>query len=153
LGMKVVYSDNHATAESIELEVGGEKIRVGVKHVSLDELLAVSDAISLHVPAQPNGQPVLGEAELAKVKHGAVIVNTARGGSIDESALLSALNDGRLRGAALDVFTNEPEPREDLLTHPQISLSPHIGAATGEAQGRVGDELCELIIAWRDQVT
>jgi D-3-phosphoglycerate dehydrogenase / 2-oxoglutarate reductase len=153
MGMKVVYSDNHATAESIELEVGGVKVRVGVKHVTLDELLNVSDAISLHVPSQPNGQPVIGEAELAKVKHGAVIVNTARGGSIDESALLAALNDGRIRGAALDVFTNEPEPRADLLAHPHISLSPHIGAATGEAQSRVGDELCELIIAWRDQVT
>lgn len=152
-GMKVIYTDNHATAESIELEIGGQPIRVGVKLVSLDELLKQSDAISLHVPAQSNGMPLIGEEELKKVKPGVVIVNTARGGSIDESALLNALNDGRVKAAALDVFTNEPEPREDLLKHPNISLSPHIGAATAEAQGRVGDELCDLIIAFRDKVT
>lgn len=151
-GMKVVYTDNHATAESIELEVGGQPIRVGVKLVSLDELLALSDAISLHVPAQPDGSPVLGAEELKRVKPGVFIVNTARGGSIDEQALLDALNDGRVKAAALDVFTNETTPREDLLKHPRISLSPHIGAATAEAQGRVGDELCDLIIAFRDSV-
>ncbi|MFT3885489.1 MAG: D-2-hydroxyacid dehydrogenase [Flavobacteriales bacterium] len=153
LGMKVVYADHHTTAESLELEIGGQTIRVGVKHVSLDELLQQSDAISLHVPSQQNGQPVLGQAELAQVKPGVVLVNTARGGSIDEDALLAALNDGRVKAAALDVFTNEPTPRTDLLTHPHISLSPHIGAATAEAQGRVGDELADLIVAWRDQVT
>lgn len=152
-GMKVIYADNHATTESIELEVGGQPIRVGVRRLDLEELLAHSDAISLHVPAQPDGQPLIGAAELKLVKPGVVIVNTARGGSIDESALLEALNDGRVKAAALDVFTNEPEPREDLLKHPRISLSPHIGAATAEAQGRVGDEICDLIIAFRDKVT
>ena len=152
-GMKVIYADNHATAESIELEVGGQPIRVGVKRVELDELLAQSDAISLHVPAQPNGQALVGAEELKRVKPGVVIINTARGGSIDETALIDAINDGRVRAAALDVFTNEPEPREDLMKHPRLSLSPHIGAATAEAQGRVGDELCDLIIAFRDKVT
>lgn len=151
-GMKVIYTDNHATAESIELELGGQTVRVGVKLVSLDELLQQSDAISLHVPAQRDGRPVLGPEQLAKVKPGVVIINTARGGSIDEDALLAALNEGRVKAAALDVFVNEPEPRADLLQHPALSLSPHIGAATAEAQGRVGDELADLIIAWRDQV-
>ncbi|HEY0978169.1 MAG TPA: D-2-hydroxyacid dehydrogenase [Flavobacteriales bacterium] len=153
LGMKVVYTDNHATAESIELEIGGQTIRVGVKLVTLDELLEQSDAISLHVPAQKDGSPVLGTAQLAKVKPGVVIVNTARGGSVDESALLAALNDGRVKAAALDVFENEPTPRAELLAHANISLSPHIGAATAEAQGRVGDELVEQIVSWREQVT
>lgn len=153
LGMKVIYADRHATAESLEVEIGGQNIRVGVKLVSLDELLHQSDAISLHVPAQKDGMPVLGKAELAKVKPGVVIVNTARGGSIDEDALLAALNENRVKAAALDVFLNEPHPRADLLVHPHISLSPHIGAATAEAQGRVGDELADLIVAWRDQVT
>lgn len=151
-GMKVIYTDNHATAESIELEIGGQAVRVGVKLVSLDELLQQSDAISLHVPAQADGRAVLDTAALAKVKPGVVIVNTARGGSIDEAALLAALDEGRVRGAALDVFMNEPEPRADVLGHAGLSLSPHIGAATAEAQGRVGDELADLIIAWRDQV-
>lgn len=151
-GMKVMYTDNHATAESIELEVGGQTVRIGVKLVTMDELLAQSDAISLHVPAQADGRPVLGADELARVKPGVVIVNTARGGSVDEDALLAALNEGRVRAAALDVFTNEPTPRPELLAHPNISLSPHIGAATAEAQARIGEELCELIIAFRDQL-
>lgn len=148
-GMNVVYTDNHATAEAIELEVGGTTVRVPVKMVSLDALLAQSDAISLHVPAQKDGRAVLGTSELARVKPGVVIVNTARGGSIDEDALLAAIKDGRVRGAALDVFNNEPEPRADLLNEPALSLSPHIGAATAEAQGRVGDELVERIVSWR----
>ena len=148
-GMNVVYSDNHATAEAIELELGGTVVRVPVKMLSLEELLAASDAISLHVPAQKDGKPVLGERELKKVKPGLVIVNTARGGSVDEDALLNAIKDGRVRGAALDVFTNEPEPRADLLHEPNLSLSPHIGAATAEAQGRVGDELVDRIVSWR----
>lgn len=151
-GMRVIYVDNRTTVEAIEMEIGGLPVRVPVKMVTMDELLAQADAISLHVPAQKDGQPVLGADELARVKPGVVIVNTARGGSVDEDALLAALKEGRVRGAALDVFTNEPEPREDLLTEPRLSLSPHIGAATAEAQGRVGAELAELILHWRDSV-
>lgn len=151
-GMRVVFVDNHATAEAIEVEIGGHTVRVGVKMVTMEELLAQADAISLHVPSQKDGRPVLGAEELALVKPGVVIVNTARGGSVDEDALLAALKDGRVKGAALDVFTSEPEPREDLLQEPKLSLSPHIGAATAEAQGRVGAELAELIINWRDSV-
>ena len=152
-GMTVIYTDNHATADALDMEIGGTTVRVPVKMVTLEELLAQSDAISLHVPAQKDGRAVLGAQELAKVKPGAVIVNTARGGSIDEDALIAALREGRLRGAALDVFTNEPEPRADLLGEDALSLSPHIGAATAEAQGRIGDELAERIIAWRSAAT
>jgi len=152
-GMKVIYSDNHATADVLELEVGGVIVRVPVKMVSLDELLKQSDAVSLHVPAQKDGRPVLGKRELGLMKPGAVLVNTARGGSVDEDELLAAIKEGRLRGAALDVFLNEPEPRADLLAEPGLSLSPHIGAATAEAQGRVGDELVERILSWRSAAT
>ena len=151
-GMNVVYTDHHATTDAITVTVSGIDVRVPVKRVDLNELLEQADAISLHVPSQKDGQPVLGEAELARVKKGVVIVNTARGGSIDEAALLKALTDGRVRGAALDVFTNEPEPRAEVLAEPGLSLTPHIGAATVEAQGRVGDELVERIIAWRASV-
>lgn len=151
-GMRVIYVDNHAVAEAIEMEVGGHTVRVPVKMVSMAELLAQSDAISLHVPAQKDGAPVLGSAELALVKPGVVIVNTARGGSVDEDALLKALNEGRVKAAALDVFTHEPEPRADLLAHEAISLSPHIGAATAEAQDRVGQELVDRLVAWRSSV-
>lgn len=152
-GMNVIYADSHATADALDISVGGVNVRVPVKMVALDELLKQSDAVSLHVPAQKDGRAVIGKRELGLMKPGAVIVNTARGGSVDEDALLEALNEGRLRAAALDVFVNEPEPREDLLAQPNLSLSPHIGAATAEAQGRVGDELAERIIAWRSAAT
>ena len=145
-GMKVIYADHHATAEAIEMEVGGQTLRVPVKMVPLTELLAKADAISLHVPAQKDGAPVLGRGELALMKPGAVLVNTARGGSVDEDALLDALKSGKLRAAALDVFSNEPTPRADVLNHANISLTPHIGAATAEAQRRVGNELADIII-------
>jgi len=152
-GMKVIYADNHATADVLELEVGGMNVRVPVKMVQLDELLKQSDAVSLHVPAQKDGRPVLGKRELGLMKPGAVLVNTARGGSVDEDELLTAIKEGKLRGAALDVFVNEPEPRADILAEPGLSLSPHIGAATAEAQGRVGDELVERILSWRSAAT
>jgi D-3-phosphoglycerate dehydrogenase len=147
-GMRVLYVDNSATVEALELEIGGVNVRVPVKKVDLRELLEQSDAVSLHVPAQKDGQPVLGTTELSWMKEGAVLVNTARGGSVDEDALLAALKSGRLRAAALDVFVNEPEPRADILSQPGISLTPHIGAATAEAQGRVGAELVERIVSW-----
>jgi len=151
-GMRVIYVDSHATAEAIEVEVGGSTVRVPVKMVTLNELLAQADAITLHVPAQKDGRPLIGATELALVKPSVILVNTARGGSIDEDALLVALKEGRIRGAALDVFVGEPEPRADLLQEPGLSLTPHIGAATAEAQGRVGDELADLIISWRSTV-
>lgn len=151
-GMRVLYVDNHATAEALEMEIGGVNVRVPVKMVTLRELLEQSDAVSLHVPAQKDGRPVLGATELGWMKNGAVLVNTARGGSVDEDALLEALKSGKLRAAALDVFVNEPTPRTDLLEQPNISLTPHIGAATAEAQGRVGAELVEQIVSWRETV-
>lgn len=151
-GMHVIYADNHATTEAIEVEIGTTTVRVPVRMVDMDHLLAHADAISVHVPAQKDGRPVLGAAELARAKRGVVIVNTARGGSVDEDALLKAIASGQVRAAALDVFVGEPEPRADLLAEGSLSLSPHIGAATAEAQGRVGDELADQIIAWRSTV-
>ncbi|MBL0126717.1 MAG: D-2-hydroxyacid dehydrogenase [Flavobacteriales bacterium] len=148
-GMNVVYTDNHATAEAIEVPIGSVMVRVPVRMVPMEELLKTSDAISIHVPSQKDGRPVIGASELKHVKPGVVIVNTARGGSVDEEALLAAIKDGRVRGAALDVFVNEPEPNASLLAEPNLSLTPHIGAATAEAQGRIGDELADRIIAWR----
>ncbi len=152
-GMNVIYADSFSTVEAIELELAGHNLRVPVKKVDLNTLLAQADAISLHVPAQADGRPVLGSAELARAKKGVVIVNTARGGSVDEDALLQALASGQVKAAALDVFTNEPTPRTDLLTATAISLSPHIGAATAEAQGRVGQELVDRIVAWRSSIS
>jgi D-3-phosphoglycerate dehydrogenase len=93
----------------------------------------------------PGGE-LLGETEIAQMKKGAILVNTARGGVINEGALVAALNSGHLAHACLDVFQNEPKPSATILTHPKISLSPHIGAATNEAQERIGIELAEKLI-------
>jgi D-3-phosphoglycerate dehydrogenase / 2-oxoglutarate reductase len=147
-GMKVIYVDHSATTETIGLQIGGATVRVPVRLVDMPTLLAQSDAITLHVPAQKDGSAVIGEAEFLQMKQGVVLVNTARGGSIDEDALMNAIRSGRVRGAALDVFVNEPEPRADLLGMDQLSLSPHIGGATVEAQDRIGEELVDQIISW-----
>ena len=104
-----------------------------------------ADFISLHVPAQ-NGY-IISKAELAIMKDGVGIVNCARGGVIDEIALIDALDSGKVGFAGLDVFESEPKPKIKILMHPKISLTPHIGAATGEAQDRIGTELAQQIIS------
>jgi D-3-phosphoglycerate dehydrogenase len=114
----------------------------------MDELLKHSDFVSLHVPGKINGKAVIGSSELPLMKRGSGIVNAARGGVIDEDALLDALNSGHLAFAGLDVFENEPTPRADILAHPRIGVSPHIGASTAEAQERIAAELAQTIIAF-----
>jgi D-3-phosphoglycerate dehydrogenase len=104
------------------------------------------DYISLHVPKQEDGSAVLGANEFASMKKGVRIVNAARGGVVNEDALLDALNNGTVAAVGLDVFENEPNPRKDLVSHPLIACTPHIGAATLEAQDRIGEELADIII-------
>jgi len=104
------------------------------------------DYISLHVPKQADGSAVIAAKELAMMKKGVRLINAARGGVINEDDLLEALNNGQVAAVALDVFENEPNPRKDLLAHPNVACTPHIGAATLEAQDRIGEELASLII-------
>ena len=111
----------------------------------MDEMLSKADYISVHVPFS-GGKALIGKEEIAKIKKGAILVNTARGGTYDEHALLEGLESGQLGGVGLDVFENEPNPLKELLNHPRISVSPHIGAATSEAQRNIGIELAEKII-------
>ncbi|GAA4518099.1 MULTISPECIES: D-2-hydroxyacid dehydrogenase [Sphingobacterium] len=145
LGMDVVYYDLFEGPKTLTLELSGNiTVDVPVKQVELKELFAVSDFISLHVPFLD--KPVIGKEEFALLKDGVGIVNASRGGVIDEEELLNALNSGKVSFAGLDVFENEPTPREDLLKHPKVSLTPHIGAATNEAQERIGVELANLLI-------
>jgi len=145
LGMEVLAFDLFDVPADLELVLaGGVTVKVPVKKVTIDELIAESDFISLHIPFTE--KPVLGKEEFEKVKKGVGIVNCSRGGTIDEDALIEALNSGKVAFAGLDVFDNEPTPRQDLLTHPKVSLTPHIGAATNEAQERIGVELANLII-------
>lgn len=101
----------------------------------------------MHVPKQADGSAVFGTTEFNKMKDGVRIVNAARGGVIDEDALLAALDSGKVAFAALDVYDNEPNPRTDLINHAKIACTPHIGAATMEAQDRIGSELADAIIS------
>ncbi|WP_256009748.1 D-2-hydroxyacid dehydrogenase [Desertivirga xinjiangensis] len=145
LGMEVLAFDLYDVPAELELNLtGGINVKVPVTKASLEQVLTESDFISLHIPFTE--KPVLGAEEFAKVKKGVGIVNCSRGGTIDEPALIEALNSGQVAFAGLDVFDNEPTPLQDILTHPKISLTPHIGAATNEAQERIGVELANLII-------
>jgi len=146
LGMNVLAYDLYPFEGNITLNLqGGITVDIPVKTVSLDEVIGNSDFITLHTPFAD--KPILGAEEFAKMKDGVGVVNCSRGGTIDEQALLAALDSGKLAFAGLDVFDNEPTPLEALLSHPKISLTPHIGASTNEAQERIGTELANLIIA------
>ena len=144
-GMKVVAHDRYAENSEVEVNVGDVSISVECPILSMEEVLKQSNAVSLHIPAQADGKPVIGAEELALMKPGALLLNAARGGVVDEDALIAALDSGALAGAALDVFVGEPAPRADVLAHPSLSLTPHTGAATGEAQDRIGLELASQI--------
>ena len=145
VGMDVIAYDLYPFNPELELVLGGGiKVKATVKTVSLEEVITTSDFITLHTPFIDKA--LLGKEELARTKKGVGLVNISRGGLIDELALIDALNSGQVSFAALDVFDNEPTPREEILKHPKISLTPHIGAATNEAQERIGVELASLII-------
>jgi len=142
-GMKVLAYDPFVKEASLHLDIHGTSgIDVKIETVSLETLIAQADMISLHVP----GGKMITAKEIAQMKPGVILVNAARGGVIDENDLVEGLNSGQIAHACLDVFENEPTPSQSLLTHPKISLTPHIGAATNEAQERIGVELAEKLI-------
>lgn len=149
IGMNVkAFGKTQATCE-IELpEIQGlGKLTVTVEtETDLAAFLGSCDFLSLHVPKQADGSAVITAKEFAMMKKGVRIANAARGGVINEDDLLQALEDGTVAAIALDVYDNEPNPRKDLLNHPKIACTPHIGAATLEAQDRIGLELADLII-------
>jgi D-3-phosphoglycerate dehydrogenase len=145
LGMEVLAYDIFEVPNELELIIGANtKVNCPINVVSIDQLIKDADFISLHVPFSE--KPVLGKDEFENMKNGVGVVNCSRGGTIDEDALIEALNSGKVAFAGLDVFDNEPTPRQDLLSHPKVSLTPHIGASTNEAQERIGTELANLII-------
>jgi len=145
LGMQVLAYDLFPFQGNIPLHFqGGLQIDIPVQTVPLEKLIRESDFISLHTPFSE--QPILGASELAQMKKGIGLVNCSRGGTLDEQALLNALDSGQVAFAGLDVFENEPTPLKALLTHSKVSLTPHIGASTNEAQERIGEELATLII-------
>lgn len=145
LGMDVIVSDLFEAPKSLPLELsGGITVDVPIRQVETEELFQQADFISLHVPF--TDKPIIGKAEFDLLKPGVGLVNASRGGVIDELALIEALDSGKVAFVGLDVYDNEPTPRRELLTHSKVSLTPHIGAATGEAQERIGSELAQLII-------
>jgi D-3-phosphoglycerate dehydrogenase len=145
-GMKVIASDNHVGEADITLNFyDGQQVTLKIKTEPVSELIKHSDFITLHVPAQK--EYIIGKNEIAQMKSGAGIINAARGGVIDEVALVEALDSGKLSFAGLDTFEEEPTPAIKVLMNDKISLTPHIGAATEEAQDRIGTELAEQIVA------
>lgn len=137
LGMRVIACDPFVTTSPIP----------EVKLVSLEDLLRDSHFVSLHIPPDPAG-PVIGPKQFAQMRQGAYLVNCARGEVVDEEALLEALNSGKLAGAGLDVFAVEPPSNVALLRHPKVTLTPHVGAQTVEAQQRIGDEVVALLLEY-----
>lgn len=134
LGMKVVYTDLFGKNDSLAYDF-----------LSLEEVLKVSDFISLHVPYDKNAGSLIGKKELALMKNTAFLIDCARGKVVEESALLEALDNEVIAGAGLDVFEEEPTKNTTLVNHPKVSVTPHIGAATNEAQTRIGEEVVSTI--------
>lgn len=134
LGMTVIYNDIFGKQEGLEYEF-----------CDIEDLLKKSDFISLHVPYDKEKGSVIGKKEFELMKDGAYLINCARGNVVDEEALLDALNNGKLAGAGVDVFAKEPTANEALVNHPKVSVTPHIGASTEEAQTRIGDEVASTI--------
>lgn len=146
LGMKVIAADKFVDNAQIKVDFyNGQFINVDIVTEPLEDVIKHADFITLHVPAQEGY--VIGADEIATMKNNVGIINCSRGGVIDEVALIAALDEGKVMFAGLDVFENEPNPEIQILMHPKISLTPHIGAATLEAQDRIGTELAEQIIS------
>ncbi len=146
LGMRVLAVDNFAEKVNLKVEFfNGQSVDFEIKTQSKEDVLKEADFVTLHVPAQK--EFVIGQNEFDLMKNGAALVNCARGGVVDEEALLKALDSGKLAFAGLDVFINEPTPAKSILSHPKISLTPHTGASTNEAQDRIGISLAEQIIS------
>ena len=144
IGMEVKASDKYVNNVEVPVTLfNGDSIKVVIETIDAREVIKYSDFISLHVPAQRDY--VIGKKEFAMMKDGSAIINAARGGVVDEAALVNSLDSGKLAFACLDTYENEPKPEIKLLMHPKISLSPHIGAATLEAQDRIGLELASQI--------
>ncbi|MEE9374337.1 MAG: D-2-hydroxyacid dehydrogenase [Saprospiraceae bacterium] len=145
MGMKVMAVDPFIN--EAQLRIGGKNIGmdVTISTVPMDEMLLSADIITLHIPNL--GKYVLSTDEFSKMKDGTILINCSRGGTVDEEAMLVALGSGKLGGAGLDVFENEPTPKNAILSHSKISLTPHTGASTGEAQEKIGIELAEKLIA------
>lgn len=145
LGMKVLATDDEIVSETITLDFyNSQNISFTIDTIDKDELLKEADFVTLHTPAQEDY--IITASEIEKMKEGVGIINTARGGILNEVDLINAIENGKVQFAGLDVFENEPNLEIQLLMNPELSLTPHIGAATLEAQERIGLELAKQIL-------
>jgi D-3-phosphoglycerate dehydrogenase len=138
-GMSVIVYDPNVLEHELEHGNG--------EPVSLQDLFAWSDFISLHLPLNVQTRDLLGPMAFSQMKDGVRIISTARGGIIDEAALLDALNKGKVAGAALDVFAKEPPSATELVSHPRVIATPHIGAQTAEALSRAAEDIAGEVLA------
>lgn len=138
LGMNIIFYDKFVKNDE------------NYQYHPMEEVLKEADFISLHVPSTE--KPLIGKEEFQMMKDGVFIVNASRGGVIDEEALLDALNSNKVAGAGLDVFTKEPAPNPEICNHPKVSCTPHIGAATEEAQLRIGEEIIDIVMDFIKQI-
>ena len=144
VGMKILVHDPNLNSTNLSLKILNKNLDFSITIDSFEYVLKNSDFITLHTPSQK--KPIIGKKEIEMMKKGAGIINASRGGVVDEDAIIENLDKNHLSFAAFDTFINEPNPSIRLLMHPKISLTPHIGAATNEAQDRIGIELAEQII-------
>ncbi|MCG2793274.1 MAG: D-2-hydroxyacid dehydrogenase [Weeksellaceae bacterium] len=151
LGMKILAYNRTPRSRTVEINFfDGQSLNFQIKSVNLNEVLENADFISLNTGKTDHY--LIDTKELAIMKNGAFLVNTARGGGVNEVAMIDALESGKLAGAALDVFEKEPTPEVEILMHPGMSLSPHVGGNTMDAQNRIGEELAKQIIKLKDQL-
>jgi D-3-phosphoglycerate dehydrogenase len=152
LGMNILFHDAFINDVKFDLSfhpnISSQRLSFAFQCVPLEKILAESDFITLHIPFLKGTPPVIAAKEFEKMKKGAGIVNTARAGVVSENDLLAALNSGKVSYAALDVFEGEPLVNKEIRSHAKISLSPHIGGSTREAQERIGIELAEKVVAF-----
>ena len=147
IGMNVFAIDLEEREVNVEIDILNRTIEVPVLVRTRMDILRYCDFVSVHIPKQENGDSAISYGEIEMMKDGVVIINTSRGGVVNEDDLLDALGTGKVAAAALDVFEDEPKPNPELLNHPRILATPHIGAATLEAQDRIGEELADIIVS------
>lgn len=147
LGLKVLAWDAYVQEANIIIEIPGcHHVVTQIYTVKLDKLLAESDFITLHSLPSNDKKPIISKNEIEKMKDGVILINVSKAELLDEQELISGLNSGKIRAAGIDVFKNEPAPLPALITHPKVSVSPHIGGETLEAQSRISVEMANNII-------
>lgn len=150
-GMRILPVDKKVDEAVVKFYVFNNEnigLEIKLRTIKISDMLKEADIITIHIPAAKGTAPILTKNEFDQMKDGVIIINTSRGEVLEENALISALNSGKVYGAGLDVFENEPRPNEVLLSHPNVSLTPHIGGSTVQAQMKIGMHLADSIISY-----